>query len=100
MSIAEKIGHSADKTRFTLFKEGMFYKCYNEDAMVFAQKVRSYKINSKLVKNVDSVVLSLGFPVGEIKKGNLKLQLISKAIEAEEYNERIYGVVFLLRKVC
>ena len=67
MSIAEKIGHSADKTRFTLFKEGMFYKCYNEDAMVFAQKVRSYKINSKLVKNVDSVVLSLGFSVRCLK---------------------------------
>ncbi len=28
---------------FTLFKEALFYKCYNEDAMVFVQKVRVYK---------------------------------------------------------
>lgn len=56
MTIKEKTECCAVKTRFTLFKEGLFYlvgfyvsyqrdksngvnKCYNEDAMVFVQKV-------------------------------------------------------------
>jgi len=43
MIIAEKIQLSTDKTILTLFKEGLFYKCYNEDAMVFAKRVRAYK---------------------------------------------------------
>ncbi len=50
MRIAEKIQASADKTLFTLFKEGLFYKCYNEDTMVFAQKIKEYKVSSKFVK--------------------------------------------------
>jgi len=44
--LKEKLEICTDKTQFTLFKEGMFYKCYNEDAMVFVQKVRAYKVSS------------------------------------------------------
>jgi hypothetical protein len=35
MTIAEKVTQSANSTLFTLYKEGLFYKCYNEDAMLF-----------------------------------------------------------------
>jgi hypothetical protein len=52
MTIAEKIKYSADRTKFTLYKEGLFYKCYNEDAMVFVQKIKEYKVSSKFVKSV------------------------------------------------
>ncbi len=51
MTISEKIHCSADKTTFTLFREGLFYKCYNEDAMVFVLRVKNYKVNSKFVKS-------------------------------------------------
>ena len=34
MSIAEKIGHSADKTRFTLFKEGIYTMGYQQPNIV------------------------------------------------------------------
>lgn len=98
MTIAEKIKYSADRTKFTLYKEGLFYKCYNEDAMVFIKKVKEYKVNSKYVKSVGNDVLSLGFPVSEVEKDNLKLLLISEAIDAVEYNEKPYGVVFSLKK--
>ena len=74
MTIAEKIQYAADKKVVTFFKEGLFYKCYNEDAMVFTKKVRAYKVKVKYVKNVGSKVLSLGFPISEIEKENLKLQ--------------------------
>lgn len=47
---------------FTLYREGLFYKCYNEDAMVFYQRIKPFKITSKYVKRAGSMVLSLGFP--------------------------------------
>ena len=60
MTIAEKIQYSSGKTAFTLFKEGLFYKCYNEDAMLFVKQVRKYKVSSKYFKNIGAEVLSLG----------------------------------------
>lgn len=98
MTIAEKTQVSSDKTRFTFFKEGLFYKCYNEDAMVFVQKIKEYKVSSKFVKSVGSAVLSLGFPISEIEKANLKLQSISEAIQAANYTEKTYGIVFSLKE--
>lgn len=44
MIIADKIVGANDKTIFTLHREGLFYKCYNQDAMVFAQRVKNYKV--------------------------------------------------------
>ena len=52
MTLLEKTESSADITRFTLYREGLFYKCYNEDAMVFVKEVKEYKISSKFVKSV------------------------------------------------
>lgn len=50
MTLAEKVNQSANGTLFTVHKVGLFYKCYNENAMVFVQKVRKYKVSSKFVK--------------------------------------------------
>ena len=97
MTIAEKISNSRDKTLFTLYKEGLFYKCYNEDAMLFAQRVRAYKVSVKYVKSVGAEVLSLGFPASEVEKGNVPFEYILEAIGAEYYNEEPYGIVFSLK---
>ncbi len=97
MTIAEKIQYSADKKVVTFFKEGLFYKCYNEDAMVFAKKIKEYKVSSKFVKSVGTEVLSLGFPASEIEKGHLTLQSILEATEATVYAEKPYGIVFSLK---
>ena len=78
MNIAEKIQYAADVTIFTLFKEGLFYKCYNEDAMVFSKRVKNYKVNSKFVKNVGSTIFSLGFPASEVEKENLSFENLQK----------------------
>lgn len=34
MTLKEKILFSSEKIRFTLYKEGLFYKCYNELACI------------------------------------------------------------------
>jgi hypothetical protein len=97
MTIAEKIQYSSDKTRFTLFKEGLFYKCYNEDAMVFVNRVKNYKVNSKFIKSIGDEVLSLGFPASETEKDYLTLPSILESIEATVYKEEPYGIVFSLK---
>jgi hypothetical protein len=94
MTIIQKIEISAHITNFTLFKEGLFYKCYNEDAMVFVEKVRQYKVNAKFVKSVGKIVYSIGFPVAEVDKGNLTLEYISERIGAFHFDENGRGLVF------
>ncbi len=53
MTIAEKVTRSANSALFTLYKEGLFYKCYNEDAMLFVKKVRAFKVSDKFVKSFE-----------------------------------------------
>jgi len=44
MTLAEKVNQSANGTLFTVHKEGLFYKCYNEDAVVYVKRVKKYKV--------------------------------------------------------
>jgi len=57
MTIFQKITNSKDPSVFTLYREGMFYKCYNEDAMVFHQWVKDIKITSKFIKRTGTMVI-------------------------------------------
>ncbi len=96
MTIKEKIQYSEDKTVFTLFKEGLFYKCYNADAMVFVKNVKAYKVSEKFVKSVGADVYSIGFPVSEVEKGKLTLEFITKKIEAKSFEIKDTEIIFLL----
>jgi len=62
VDIKEKTSRSSNPIKFTLFKEGLFYKCYNEDAMVFFENIKEYKVSSKYIKSMNDTVLTLGFP--------------------------------------
>jgi hypothetical protein len=99
MTISEKIQYAADKKIFTLFREGIFYKCYNEDAMVFVQKVKEYKVNLKFIKSVGDDVLSLGFPISETEKGNLSFENISERIGAKVFEDNKGYIVFSLNDI-
>jgi hypothetical protein len=96
MGIKEKLEICADKTRFTLFKEGLFYKCYNEDAMVFVHNVKEYKISAKFVKSVGKNVYSIGFPASEVEKEHLSFDIISEKIDAKSYEIKDKHIFFLL----
>jgi hypothetical protein len=97
MPITEEIQISANKTKFTLFKEGLFYKCYNEDASVFTEKINKYKVNAKYIKSVGAAVLSLGFPVSVIAMSTITFEAIAVAIDAPSYFENTDAVVFELK---
>ena len=88
MTIAEKIYLAKSNKTFTLFKEGLFYKCYNEDAMLFVKRVKKYKVSSKFIKSAGSVVNSIGFPVSETEKENLSFEIICKKISAENFKKK------------
>lgn len=99
MTIVEKIQYSEDKTVFTLYKEGLLYKCYNADAMVFSKRVKNYKVNSKFIKSLGAAVFSLGFPVSEVAKGNLSLASVSEKIGAKGFEECDGNIVFSLNDI-
>lgn len=96
MTVLKKITSSNDPAVFTLYREGMFFKCYNEDAMVFYKCVKAFKITSKFVKRAGSVVLSLGFPQNIIEKGTVTMKGIGEVIGAVSWSEEPHGVVFQL----
>ena len=67
MTILEKvILQQQDTTKIFLFKEGVFYKAYNEAA--FLLKDKNYKVAVKKIKNIENEVLSIGFPVSVFEK--------------------------------
>lgn len=96
MTITEKVKQAATNNICTLYKGGIFYKCYNEDAMVFVQKVKEYKVNSKFIKSVGNDVLSLGYPISETEKGNLSFETISERIGAKVFEDNEEYIVFSL----
>jgi hypothetical protein len=93
MTVLGKTQKSSENKVFTLHKEGLFYKCYNENAMLFAEKVKKYKISTKQVKSVGAAVLSLGFPVTVIAIGAITFDSIAVAIDATSYFEDTDAVV-------
>jgi hypothetical protein len=99
MTIIEKIDSAKSNKYFILFKEGLFYKCYNQNAMVFVCKVKNYKVNLKFVKSVGEDVYSVGFPVSEVKKGSLSVANILEKIGAKGYEENEGNIVFLLNDI-
>jgi len=62
MTIKQKIELAAQPNKLYLFKEGMFYKLYNQNAMWFVQSEKPYKVTKKFLKTVNQDVYSIGFP--------------------------------------
>lgn len=52
---------SQNPSKVFLFKEGIFYKAYNQGAYLMRQK--NYKVNVKKIKNIENEVVSIGFPI-------------------------------------
>ena len=67
MTILVKVSlQQQDTTKIFLFKEGIFYKAYNEGA--FLLKDKNYKVAVKKIKSIEIEVLSIGFPVSVFEK--------------------------------
>lgn len=83
MTVKERIALATQNNKLYCFKEGMFFKVYNQNAMWIAQHVKGYKINSKFVKAVNQHVFSLGFPQSVVLEKGLGL-LNKNLVKIEE----------------
>ena len=72
MTVQEKINLAAQPNKLYLFKEGMFYKAYNQNALWFVQHINPYKVTIKYIKNCKQEVYSIGFPSTLLSKINFK----------------------------
>jgi len=54
---------AAQPTTLYLFKEGMFYKAYNQNAMWFVQHIKAYKVTAKYIKTIQQEEYFIGFPI-------------------------------------
>ncbi len=45
-----------------LYKEGIFWRAYNQSAFQFSKHFKAFKLTKKFVKRVGEEVISLGFP--------------------------------------
>ena len=96
MSILDKVTlQQQDTTKIFLFKEGIFYKVYNEGA--FLLKDKNYKVAVKKIKSIENEVLSIGFPVSVFEK--LKDEFVFENFEGysccgnnETFDETVYSV--------
>lgn len=87
MTILEKITTAA---------EGIFYKCYNKDAMLFHKQVTPYRCTVRRYKIVGSEVMLLGFPMSLIKQDDLTLEKIAECLSAVRWEESEGQVQFVL----
>ena len=74
-TIQDKIMLQAQSpSKVFVFKEGIFYKVYNQGAYLLRNK--NYKVSLKKIKNSESEVVSIGFPstVFEALKGDFAIQ--------------------------
>jgi hypothetical protein len=62
MTIIEKCTKSASDNLFTLYREGLFYKCYNQDAMIFFKYVKTFKVTAKFPKIKQIIVKTVVSP--------------------------------------
>lgn len=86
MTVFEKLQEvlfSAKEGKILLFREGMFWKAYQEAAYLFVANLKPYQVNKNYVKKVGVDVFSLGFPVPSTAK-------ILSGVSYKEDGERIW----------
>ena len=77
MNTREKIAGAANTAVLCLHKEGIFYKLYNQHAMLFIQNIKELKVKVRFIKAVNQHVYSSGFPASIIEE--IKTQLTANA---------------------
>jgi hypothetical protein len=63
MPLKEKVTLAAQPNRLYLFKEGMFYKAYTQNAMWFVQHIKRYNVTVTCIKKIQQGVFRISFPV-------------------------------------
>ncbi len=84
MNTQEKISLAKNTRQLSLHKEGIFYKLYNQQAMLFTENIKPLKIKVKFIKAVSQQVYSCGFPVTIIEDVKKQLRVLGGEIDGSE----------------
>ena len=87
MKIIEKVRLSNQGSRLYFFKEGIFYRLYNQSAFLFVENIKSYTVGVKFIKNINDWIYTIGFPIAYFNTDVLKA---SKLLE-EKPSYRCYS---------
>lgn len=77
---------SANTESIHLFKEGIFWRMYQNSAYRFTQRMKELKVLKKFFKNVNSEVVYVGFPGAILHRIEALSQ--SNSFKFEKHNEK------------
>lgn len=72
---------NSDKIHF--YREGVFYKAYEQSAYLFVTHVKPFMVKKQFVKSVNREVVSIGFPTNSIHSYFESGTIVEKENEAE-----------------
>lgn len=73
MILKEKLSRETGN-RIHFYREGMFWKLYNQSAFNFSQRVKQYLLKKKYIKEVKCWIVTMGFPDVVLKENLERLQ--------------------------
>ncbi len=83
MLLKEKLSRETGN-RIHFYREGMFWKLYNQSAFNFSQRVKQYLLKKKYVKEVKSWIVTMGFPDVVLKENLERLQEYTLSVSVSE----------------
>lgn len=73
MLLKEKLSREKGN-RIHFYREGMFWKLYNQSAFNFSQRVKQYLLKKKYIKELKETIVTMGFPDMVLKENLERLE--------------------------
>lgn len=83
MTLKEKIEHE-NPNQIHLYREGMFWKAYNQSAFHFFRLIKPYLVKKRYVKELKTEIVSMGFPHSILDDMLERLESVSVSTEKGE----------------
>ena len=83
MLLKEKLSRETGN-RIHFYREGMFWKLYNQSAFNFSQRVKQYLLKKKYIKEVKSWIVTMGFPDAVLKENLERLREYTLSVNVSE----------------
>ena len=83
MLLKEKLSRETGN-RIHFYREGMFWKLYNQSAFNFSQRVEQYLLKKKYIKEVKSWIVTMGFPDVVLKENLERLREYTLSVNVSE----------------
>ena len=83
MLLKEKLSRETGN-RIHFYREGMFWKLYNQSAFNFSQRVNQYLLKKKYIKEVKSWIVTMGFPDVVLKENLERLREYTLSVNVSE----------------